>query len=872
VRAAVTAGPLESFSLTGQSQPVATWRLERVVKGARGLLSQLDSPLVARARERELLQQAFARVVEHRRSELVTVVGPAGIGKSRLAHDFAVRLLDAVALQGRCVPYGDGITYWPIIEIVRQAAEITESDDPAQARAKIRSLLPDTGEAELICAGVAAAVGLTDEPGRSEEAFWALRKLFEALAERHPLVLVVEDIHWAEPTLLDLLEYVAGWSKTVPMLLLCLARPELLEARPAWPGVIRLEPLESSATTELIGNLLGSTELDGVLVDRVADASDGNPLFVEQLLRMLIDDGLLREEDGAWRSSRAITRLDIPPTINALLSARLDQLAPGERTVLQRAAVAGKVFWWGAVSELSPADFRPEVGSHLHSLLRKKLIVPEETTGFTGEDGFRFGHILMRDAAYRAIPKGLRSELHERFADWLLGKAGSRDVECEELVGFHLEQAYRARAELGPVDDRGRELAARGGRLLGSAGSRAFARDDMPAALKLLDRAVSLVTADDPARLELMRGLSNAFWTVGELTRADLLLGELIDTARATGNRRLESYALLERSARRSTTEDDVEELLDVGAQAIRVFEDLGDDAGLARAWRRVSFAHRLRNQYGPAVEACERALRHARRVEGSQEEVRILDALCTSLLYGPTPVAEAIPRCESMFESGGSNRLLEAAIVTALAGLEAMRGRFERARELCDRARTIYHDLALRLPVAGLTQVSSAVELLADNPTAAEAELRLGYEILSTGGSTSALAAQAVLLADTLYLQGSNQEARLLLARTGDSAAGETLATQVRRRAVGAKLDDGEGFEGGAIDLAREAVVLANESDALTLRADAIMDLAEVLRRADRASDAVEATREALFLYEQKGNVVAARRASARLASAVTT
>jgi class 3 adenylate cyclase/tetratricopeptide (TPR) repeat protein len=868
VQGAVKAGPLEAYSLKGKSEAVSPWRLERVVRGARGLISQLDSPLVGREHERALLEDAYARVAEQRSCELVTLIGPVGVGKSRLAHDFVVRLLDARAMQGHCLPYGEGITYWPVVEIVKEAAGITEDDSPDEARAKIRALLPEGEEGDRIWVGVIGALGLSGGVPRSEELFWALRKLFEALAARHPLVLVFEDVHWAEPTLLDLLEYLAGWSTTAPIMLLCLGRPELLEARPTWPVTAQLEPLAAEETSELISRLLGDGQVDESVGERVADAADGNPLFVEELLRMLIDDGVLQQSEAGWQASRKITHVDIPVTINALLAARLDQLAPEERDVLQRAAIAGKVFWWSAVSELSPPDLRPSVGAHLHALLRKKLIFPEEQTGFPGEDGFRFAHLLIRDAAYRSIPKGLRAELHERFADWLLGKMGERELELEEIVGYHLEQAYRTRSELGPIDDRGRELASRAGSLLGHAGRRAFARNDMPAALKLLDRAVSLVTADDPARLELMRGLSNAFWTVGELTRAEGLLDELIEMAQAVGDRRLEWYALLERASRRTVTDPvgAADELHETAHAAIDVFAELNDDLGLARAWRAAAQGSRRACRFAETEAALGHALEHARSAAADQEEARIVDGLCSALLEGPTPTADAIRRCEALLAESPRNVLLEANVLSSYGGLLALRGDFDEARTTLDRARGIYHDLGLVLPIATLTGIVGTVELLAGDLEAGEQALREGYETFSRTGARPFLAARAPVLAEAVLLQERTEEAARLLDLAERTMLDHDVPAQVRRRTVRAVLEARTGNGPRALELAEEASRLAAATDALTLRADTEVARAEVLRLLGQTIDVAEPLREALELYVQKGHVVGAERVRAGL------
>ena len=355
--------------------------------------------------------------------------------------------LSAQVLQGRCLPYGEGITFWPITEIVRGAASITTDDTPDEARAKVSRLLRPGEESTLVCDRVCGTIGLHGTAPRTEESFWALRRLFESMATSRPLVLVFEDLHWAEPTLLDLLEYLVGWSSGAPIMLFCLARAELVDARPLFAdGAIALEPLASDEIGTLASNVLGSRPVDPAVVERVAEAADGNPLFAQEFARMLVDEGLLTGEDGVWSATRSLDELSVPPTINALLSARLDLLDADEREVMQCASVVGKEFWWGSVADLVEPPLRPHVASRLQALVRKRLVFPGGSTVIIGEDAFRFSHILVRDAAYAALSKSRRAEMHERHAEWLLAKAGDRATALEEIVGYHLEQASRARA------------------------------------------------------------------------------------------------------------------------------------------------------------------------------------------------------------------------------------------------------------------------------------------------------------------------------------------------------------------------------------------------------------------------------------------
>ena len=375
------------------------------------------------------------------------------MGKSRLTIEVLSRLAGrATVLEGRCLPYGEGITFWALGEMVRRAAGIDEADPPADALAKIAGLMNGNDDAALVRDRVGAAIGLSDATGAIQETFWATRRLLEALAADRPVVAVFDDIHWAEPTLLDLLEYVAGFSRDHPVLVLCMARPELRETRPEWDRagtVITLSPLDPATSEDLIQNLIGSPGSRPRSAIASSRRREGNPLFVEEMLRTLIDDGVLRRGDGAWVATADPSGLSAPGTIQALITARLDRLQDEERAVIQRAAVVGQVFFWGAVTELSPEDARSAVGKNLQTLQRKELIRPDASS-FAGQDAFRFSHLLVRDAAYESTPKRTRADLHERFASWLERVAGDRVAEYEEIVGYHLEQAHRYVDRAGP--------------------------------------------------------------------------------------------------------------------------------------------------------------------------------------------------------------------------------------------------------------------------------------------------------------------------------------------------------------------------------------------------------------------------------------
>jgi class 3 adenylate cyclase len=827
--------PREELSVKGKAGPVVAWNVLGVIEGAPAYARRLDAPLVGRTDELRRLREAFASATLERTCRLVTIVGPAGIGKSRLSVELCLSMRgQARILTGRCLPYGDGITFWPLVQIVGALG----SDEG------VRQLLAETEDGELIADRVLSAVGPTSRAVPGGEMFWAVRRLLEELAREQPLVVLVEDIHWAAATLLDLLEYLAGWTHDSPVLLLCLARPELLEERQGWltsanSDVIILEPLTDEEADALLDEIAQKWPLDPGARERIKEAAEGNPLYVEQMVAMLAEG-----EPGD----------SIPPSIQALLAARLDRLPADERSVLERAAVAGKEFVRSAVLQLSDEVDRDEVDALLLRLARKDLLAARPGR----EDAYRFRHVLIRDAAYAGIAKELRAQLHERFAEWASRTNAGRAGELEEIVGYHYEQAFRYRDQLGPLDDAARMIAQRAAEILGGAGRRAYARDDISAAVSLLDRALALVTEQDATKLELERELSGALWSTGEIARAEALLKGVIDVASASGDRSLEWYAILERSGRRSLADPSAatEDGLTIAKEAVKVFEELGDDRGLARAWREIYSAHQELCRFADAENASARALEFARRAGDGREESRSADALCTCLLYGPTPADEAIQRCETLITQASGKPLLEANVLTAFAGLKGMRAEFEDARKAFSRADMIYSDLGLRLAVAGLSQVAGPMELLAGDPEAAESVLLRGYEILEP--VPRARNYQAVLLAEALHAQGRADEARALLHGVEDSGVGGLIG-RVLWCIVSARLMM-ETEIAGALELSEGAVAMVAGTDALNLRADGLVNLAEVLRIAGRADESSRRLGEARSLYEQKGNLARLR------------
>jgi class 3 adenylate cyclase/tetratricopeptide (TPR) repeat protein len=868
IRDAVRVEAVAPPKLKGKADPIAAYRLVGVVPGAPAFLRRLDSPLVGRNRELAALQAAFEEAVAESACRLVTVVGEAGVGKSRLVSELMTFAEDrSTVLSGRCLPYGEGITFWPIAEAVKAAAGVTERDSPEDARSRIHRLLGMSEDAELIGDRVAAAIGLGGSGGELQETFWAIRRLLEALAEDGPLVTLVEDIHWAEPTLLDLLQYVAGFSTGRPILLLCTARPELRDARPDWESTtstVTLRPLTEDQIAELIENLLGRAGLAQPIRARITEAAEGNPLFVEEMLRMLIDDGLLVRDDGQWRLAGDLLQLSIPGNIHALLSARLDRLDEEERAVVQRAAVVGKVFYWGAVAALSPEEIRPRVGADLQALIRKELVRPESSS-FAGEDAFRFSHILVRDAAYQSIPKQTRADLHERFAGWLEQKAGQRIVEYEEILGYHLEQSFRYRTEILPGDPGSQQLAIRAAERLARAGRSVIARGDMPAAVNLLSRATGLLRSEDPLRAALLADLGTALFEIGELGRAEAMLTEAVEAARAIGDPGLETRATVRHMYLRLHKQGPLEgDAANVEA-AVRVLERLGDDWGLAEALNLAGILKFWEGRAGDSQVTFRRAADVGRRAGNRRQEHENAGWLALSAAMGPTPAAEGERLVRAMLEEAPGDRALEAGLLRMQSSFLGMQGRFDEARVAVRRAKALADEFGLEVEVAGISRHSGYLEMLAGQPEAAEREFRWGYEMLERMGNLGHLASHAPDLAEALLELGREEEALRLSERTEEIAASDDVDAQVKWRTVQSRILARRGELGHAEAMARKALQIAERTDYLDLHARALMGLAEVLQRAGRREEAAAALDHSLKLLEQKGNVALAEQVRKR-------
>src|SRR5919201_259834 len=822
VRGEADAERLPPVSLKGKSETIDAYLLRELRPGAPGPARRLDLPLVARTRELD--------------------VGAAH-----------VRLLT-----GRCLPYGEGITYWPLVEIVRAAAGLTGKAPAVEVRARLHELVADAPDADRIVVGVATAIGLGGETS-APEVFLAVRRLLECLAARQPLVVVVDDLQWAEAVFLDLLQYVFAEAKDVPLLLCCLARRELTELRSEWrsSATIVLETLPADEIRRLISNLLGD-ELGPAAAERVIATAGGNPLFVEELLRMLIDEEILvRGDRDGWRVARDPARLPLPASIAALLAARLERLSPEERLVLERAAVIGEAFTARALEALVDDGDRADLRRLLLELERKELIRSRPRRQ-AAEDEWRFGHILVRDAAYAGLPKLARARLHEAAARAISAAAGA--IEFDEIGGYHLAPAADALADLDPLHERARALAAEAAGRPASGARPALARGDRYAAAALLERTVSLLPPDDPERLGLLVDLGAALKFTGRLDAAEARVREAADRAAGTGLTLVVQRSALELADLRQYTapEQGTRELWQAARAAIPVFEREGAAAALVEAWWVIAVVHLFACEFVRMRAAVEQGLEVASAAT-REERARMPTALALAAALGPTPVPEAIRICAEQRDACEGHPIFIALLDLYQGYLDAFDGRFAEARARAAASREPMQALGRRILLGSQSRYAGEIELLAGDPATAERLLRDGLRALREFGERGNAASVAAILARALHALGRDAEADATAVEALELGNPDDIELQVIARIARASAKAGLGSVEDALATAREAVDLAERTDALTMRGDALLTLARVLRAAGRERDADEATRRALELFEAKENRVGA-------------
>jgi class 3 adenylate cyclase/tetratricopeptide (TPR) repeat protein len=828
LRGRVELEPIGELDLRGWRELVAAHRVVCAVELSEPLRN-LSAPLVGRESELELLQNTHERTVRDKRAALFTIYGDPGVGKSRLAHEFVAGLEGATVLTGRCLPYGEGVTYWPLAEMVKSSSGITDDDPLDEAQKKLRACCEDEAVADLLGLAVGVLEAVEGERAQQEIA-WAARAWAEQLAAAQPLVLVFEDVHWGEEPLLELLEHLASSVREAPLLIVCLARPELLDVRPRWGGgrvratTLELEPLQAEESALLVAALTSELEVP-VDAQTVLAKTEGNPLFMEETVRMLAER---RPGGGTER---------IPDTLQALIAARIDRLPAAPRVVLQRASVMGRIFMSGALSKLTPE--LDDVEDALDELLIRDLVVREVRATISGERAYKFKHVLIREVAYGGLSKTSRADLHHAFAEWLGERAGD---ELLEIRAFHLDQATHLLAELdGSAPAELREEAAE---VLTKAGRRALSRESFRSARKLLLRAVELAPT-----LERRYFAGRAAWRLADFPAVLVEMSEVASDAEQAGETRVQGRALTALAEAVLQHRADAVTARRLVAQAVEVLADAEPDVRFEPLW----IASQVASWFGDYEEFerwAKAALAAAREADRKDLEALVIHGLVSAYVLR-LEVAEAAPlllRAMELADQSGS--LLSRASALSVKGwVELVSERFAEAEDDYSAARELFIELGNSTREAVMTMMVGRAAFAQGDVDRAEKLLRDAVRALKGIGDRGSLCEAQRALAMVLVEQGALDEAERFALE-----ARETVGPEDRVSVSSTKLGLGvvraaQNRDAEAEKLMLEAVEGFDLYELHALEHGALRHLAEFLRSRGREDEAVayEARRSAL-------------------------
>ncbi len=867
VRDHVRAEPAGALELKGFGAAVGCFRS----LGLEGSARRADAtPFVGREHDLALLELAYRRTINHRRAQLATVLGEPGMGKTRLVEELIGRIGAGVrVLRGRCLPYGEGITFFPVGEAVSAAAGIGRGDDAEQAQAKLRATVPD--DAASIAARVSETIGLGGAPGAPDETLWAIRRFFELLAAERPLVLVFDDLQWAEPTFLDLVAQLVDRGRGVAELVVVMARPELVERRADWAGgavnavTISLEPLSEAESSQLVRNVADGGLLDEDAARRLASPGGGNPLFLEEFVAMLIDDGVIANEQGRWHVPADVdAAASTPATLTGLLTARLHRLPQADRDVLVRASVIGKMFQDDELAAL--IEGAPDLDDVLRRLLEGDLLVASTRPG--GTEAYAFRHQLLRDAAYSSLPKTVRAELHVRLADHLERSFPERLEELDETIGFHVARAHDYRSELGSHEESTIALADRAARHLSAAGTRAIERGDSRAAARSLQRAASL-TRDAGLRAAIRLRLCHALGDTADNAGYDAALEAGLADAVAAGDDRIRtrfeylatSMALV-RDPSATPIEDTVERLT---AQA-RTLDAFGDAEGIAECHYQLATVAWIRGDASAFERWARRSRNEALDLGNTRLVGRATAYVVIALLRGPTPLPNALIELLAMRESATLSGSADASVRLGEAEMLTYMARHDEAIALIDEAAADLAELGALVELAAAEAVRAIVADGRGDLEGAERALRSSYERFRAIDDAANGGLVAVELADVLARLGRHPDADRMAAIAAELAAGSDVEAQVGWRTASARARSALGDADGAMRLVSEADERLATSDFTMLRADSMASIAEVFAALRSWSEAIERVEAARSIYAAKGHLVGEDRTRKRL------
>jgi tetratricopeptide (TPR) repeat protein len=806
-------------SLRGFAEPLPVWRAVSASKRSGLSLGTPTVPLIGRDVELELLRNTFERTVRDRRAHLVTIYGEPGVGKSRLARDFIAGLDGVTVLVGRSLPYGEGITYWPLAEMVKAWAGIVDDDSAAQARQKLLAACPDEAIVNLLAlaAGVVEAAG--GDRSRQEIA-WAAREWAERLAATQPLVLGFEDVHWSEEPLRDVIEHLASSVRDAPLLILCLARPELLETDPGWGGgrtrgaTIELGALTRRDAEELVDALLADEAVDPRIREAVLDKTEGNPLFVEETVRMLAEG-----TDG---------RVQIPDTVQALIAARIDALPRAAKSVLQRAAVIGRVFWQGALEHVS--EDTEDVDDVLEALIERDFLLSEPRSSISGEQAFRFKHILIREIAYSGLTKSARAKLHAEFADWLHGRGVG---ELVEIRAYHLDQAVTLLTELdgAPPPDLAREAAS----ALEAAGTRALAREANRSGRHLLVRALEL----EPT-LERRYQAARAAWRLTDIPAVTLEMERVRAEAHEAGDRRIEGRALITLGEVMAFRDSDTPGSRRIIKEGLALLEPDDLIGRIDAFWQLHMLARWVGDVTGSRGYAQE--MLDASRELGRKDLMSwATNGLASSYLW-----AYELERAEELAIDAG--RLAEESggvvprgdSLNILANVAELRGYADEALQLNEQAIALFAEAGAVLDQGrGLNHLAELVMKRGDDDRA-EQLAREAIRLLQPLGDRGYLCESQRILAQILVHQGKIDEAERYALEAIETVGPEDVTSLATTRAALGLVRAAQGRDDEAEALLRDAVEWASSAPGW-VRAGTTGHLAQFLRTHGRGEEAAE-------------------------------